>query len=84
MQNDHDIEYKAKLRLFVKGYCQLFGCDSICGIRTITVHLTVFSNIFLYFNLEQKQFLQTMLAIHGFHSEYFFWKNLMHIKNLQF
>ena len=61
--------------LFLRGIVNWLGAAR-------SVHLTVFSNIFLYFNLKQKQFLRTMLA-YGFHSEYFFWKK-SYIKNLQF
>ena len=46
--------------------------------RSKTVPLTTVSvTIFHYFNSKQKKFLQTMLAIYGYHLENDFWKNFI-------
>ena len=72
-------------REFIKGYCQLIGCGSIYGTRTKSVPLkTVSVTNFLYFNLTQKQFLQTMLVMYGFHLEKRFFAKILYEKPCNF
>ena len=60
---------------FIKGYCKLVGCSSICCLRSDRRTWTTFSVFFfLYFHLKQET------VFYGFHSENIFlekntWEN---------
>ena len=70
----------ARERYFIKGYCQLFVCRSICGTSLLEgpgQHLQL-----LYFNLKTTQFSQKMFA-NVSHSENIFWEK-SYIKKCHF